>query len=292
MLKRLSTVYLYDTYFLIFFVYFKAGDMTCLLNVSAEDIALAEHEARSVVTSPFLLELFEPIGPGVDGDEVKMEPVNAAQSGKFENIPLLIGTVSEETRIFVYEAFKKTMGLETYLGLLILADPMKALKLLDKYPPVKSSDCRDTLQNLSTDLIFTCTARNVSRSLQTFGHSSIHLYIFNHPFSAKGAWYNFTFCEGHDCHGVELPFVFHTAHLGGFHLSPEEERLSTELISYWSNFAYTSNPNTGPHPVYLNWPNYYIKQTTIMHFKTPESELLDEYRKNFCDFWDDVGYFI
>ncbi|XP_045194483.2 cAMP-regulated D2 protein-like [Mercenaria mercenaria] len=154
--------------FIAEFVNCTGADITCLRTRSAADIALAEHEVRSVITSPFLLELFEPIGPWIDGDEVKMEPIDSAHKGQFQNIPILMGTLSEETRIFVYEAWKKPLRLQTYLGIVLLADPKKSLQILDKYPPNKSTDCRDTLQELATDLIFTCTARNVTQSLQTF----------------------------------------------------------------------------------------------------------------------------
>ena len=51
-------------------------------------------------------------------------------------------------------------------------------------------------------------------------------------------------------HGVELPYVFHTATLGGFHYTPHELVLSDTLINYWTNFARYGNPNgKGEHPV-------------------------------------------
>ena len=51
-------------------------------------------------------------------------------------------------------------------------------------------------------------------------------------------------------HAVELPYVFHTATLGGFHYTPDELVLSDTLINYWTNFARYGNPNgKGEHPV-------------------------------------------
>ncbi len=44
-------------------------------------------------------------------------------------------------------------------------------------------------------------------------------------------------------HAVELPYVFHTATLGGFHYTPDELVLSDTLINYWTNFARYGNPN-------------------------------------------------
>ena len=42
---------------------------------------------------------------------------------------------------------------------------------------------------------------------------------------------------------MELPYVFHTATLGGFHYTPDELVLSDTLINYWTNFAHYGNPN-------------------------------------------------
>ena len=46
-------------------------------------------------------------------------------------------------------------------------------------------------------------------------------------------------------HGVELPFVFHTATLAGFNYSQSELELTNHMVLYWTNFAHHSNPN-GP----------------------------------------------
>ena len=40
----------------------------------------------------------------------------------------------------------------------------------------------------------------------------MYLYWFDHAFEELGGWGpNYTYCEGHVCHGEELPFVFGTA---------------------------------------------------------------------------------
>ena len=46
-------------------------------------------------------------------------------------------------------------------------------------------------------------------------------------------------------HGVELPFVFHTATLAGFNYSQSELELTNHMVLYWTNFAHHGNPN-GP----------------------------------------------
>jgi carboxylesterase type B len=240
------------------------------------------------------LEFFEPIGPWIDGDEVKREPMESAHRGEFLNIPIMIGTLSEETRIYVYWVCRKKMSRDTFFAVLFLTNPLKVHEVMSKYSSMDTTDFRDVLVELSTDFIFTCTARNVTRSLQKLGHTAgMYTYIYNHALSFQG-WKNFSFCQGHVCHGSELPFLFHTPHLAGFNMTSEEEKLSSELIHYWTNFAYTSNPNEGPHAVDINWPAYHSNQIQewYMHFQTPNNEVLTQYRKGYCQFWNNIGYFV
>ena len=44
-------------------------------------------------------------------------------------------------------------------------------------------------------------------------------------------------------HGVELPFVFHTATLGGFNYTQAELLLTDDMVHYWTNFAHHGDPN-------------------------------------------------
>ena len=82
-------------------------------------------------------------------------------------------------------------------------------------------------------------------------------------------------CAGH---GVELPYVFHTAELSGFKYTAEELAMADLLVTYWTTFAHRGDPN----PVSVNssapyWPvyrqNYTTEMFASMKFKTPKSEV-------------------
>ncbi|XP_062600545.1 cAMP-regulated D2 protein-like [Saccostrea cucullata] len=264
-------------------------DLDCLNKYSADEIAEAQLQIRKYPSSLKLLEFFEPWVPYVDGVIIPSQPLEAFRKGLVINKPLMMGTVSEETRIFIYEAYNKSLPALEYSLALSLTFPKKALDVLQMYPPTVEPDQRDGLQIPATDFIFTCCTRNFTRNVLKQNGGLVWTYVYDHAFSFPG-WGKFTFCEGHVCHGSEIPFVFQSSKLGNFTITPDEVKLSNSLIAYWSNFAKTGNPNRGA-PVTLQWPIYEPSSLwPQMYFATPSNSVKSSYRKEFCDFWDSLGY--
>lgn len=50
-------------------------------------------------------------------------------------------------------------------------------------------------------------------------------------------------------HAAELQYQFDTGYFAGQELSPKQQRLSDQMIRYWTRFAHTGNPN-GPGTPY------------------------------------------
>lgn len=244
-------------------------------------------ESRRKPTSLKVLEFFEPLGPFVDGKIVPYEPVDAIQNNRIRKVPTMIGTVSEEARIFVYEAWGKVLNPEEYIAVLFATYPSHLDAMLQKYPTSKTGDNRDILTKLGTDFIFTCAARNMSRNFVKNGQD-VYRYVFSKSFSFNG-WGNFSYCDGHVCHGEEIAYVFHSADQSGFNFKTDEEDLSNQMIAYWTNFAWTSDPNKGPNAVKLQWPKY-DSMSKNMNFLTPNNAIVDSYNSELCDFWDSIGY--
>ncbi|XP_012940968.1 cAMP-regulated D2 protein [Aplysia californica] len=355
------------------------ADLNCMRGKSAQEVAEAAYRTRKDVASAKFLELFEPYGPYVDGSEVKGQPVDMFTSGHFAKKPLILGTTREETVLYIYSSFNHSVDVQEFLVLIEAVRPSKGLEILEMYPPTGTPpDQREVLVNISTDLVFTCPTRNISRAVSTAAGAGTWLYLWDHAFSFPG-WGHVTYCEGRVCHGSELPYVFATAYKGNFSFTPEETVLSNNVISYWSNFAWNGDPNkprptalygdtNKPHPVVLvpdfrkdgkddikdthvhqlvirngkgnlgrevesqrvnagqvldkslrfhpkegnhdstfsgslpaedsasqeqlpNWPQFEPRSAwASMRFQTPESSIIQNYRKEFCDFWDSLGY--
>ncbi|RUS86115.1 hypothetical protein EGW08_006135 [Elysia chlorotica] len=285
-------------------------DIKCMRSKTAEEVAKASYMSRSSVASLKILEMFEPYGPYIDGKLVKGQPLDVITRGNFTTKPVMIGTTTEETVLYVYGAFNKTVHVQEYLALVAGLNPQSAPRILEQYPPsLYPSDQREVLVKLSTDLIFACSTRNLSRTLLAQGLNNAWLYVWDHALSFKG-WGPLTWCEGRVCHGSEIAFVFDSAHLANFSVSPEEEILSGDVIAYWTNFAWSGNPNysTPPKPEDLSsrasapqrklrlrednkWPAYSKSSNwTALRFKTPASELVQNYKGDDCGFWDTISY--
>jgi len=160
---------------------------------------------------------------------------------------------------------------------------------------ILGGDCRPVLTNLTTDYLFACPARNLSRIVSNqyaqFNNISLFLYSFQHVISFYQAWGpNFQMCRDAVCHASELPFVFHSATKGipSYNFTPSEEILSEELSANWGNFATNFDPNK-PLPVNPDWPPYDQSSEPYLLFSTPSSQEF-KYKEELCDFWDTIGY--
>jgi carboxylesterase type B len=101
----------------------------------------------------------------------------------------------------------------------------------------------------------------------------------------------YPFCEGKVCHGAELPILFHQS--GNATLNANENRLFNDMASYWTNFAWTGNPNNKPSFGGRNvptWPAFTPSVPQHMELWTERSFVVKEFNKVNCDMFDSVGY--
>ena len=74
------------------------------MNLTISDILQAQDQA-SAVPLPHLISFFMPWGPYIDGVELSDQPYNLFSDGKFTRVPIMIGDVGDEGRIFIYSEF-------------------------------------------------------------------------------------------------------------------------------------------------------------------------------------------
>jgi carboxylesterase type B len=73
-----------------------------------------------------------------------------------------------------------------------------------------------------------------------------------------------------------------------YNFSTGEADLSKRMVSYWTNFAKTGNPNS-PASVTPLWPLYSQTADQNMEFAIPPT-VQSGLRSAYCNFWDSVGY--
>ncbi|KAJ8269284.1 hypothetical protein COCON_G00118910 [Conger conger] len=275
-------------------------DLACLQALSPQDVLAAQIKAGSKIVNPFrFLEVFETWGPYIDGELIKEQAVTAFQKGHWQkDKPVLLGTTSEEGVAFVYGVFTEPVSILQCVVYTTAIFKQHALRILHKYLPLyQDPDHRTMLAQIVTDYIFLCPARKAARAAAASG-SSAWMYVFDHAATDLRVWRGLSFCYGHVCHGAELPFLFNSASVANFSLTPPETLLANRMLCLWGAFAHGADPTAGPEetrfcrgqrpPV---WPRY--EDTSgwlVMNFTLPPHPQAGT-RDHVCDFWDKLGIY-
>lgn len=255
--------------------------------------SLAETDIFHELTS--LLSLFEPWTPTVGSKLVPDQLLHLYQQGKVNHIPIINGVVSEDGRMFVYEALDTPVPPIEYAALAIaLFGDDVGPKVIKQYPvPAGVKDSRDTICHAVNDGIFHCPNWNASLSLPS---ASTWFYEFRHvmSFMGNGSFGGFSpACKGHVCHQEELVFVFYPSSsevlrmVGGTYTA-DEELLGQRMNSYWGDYSKNGIPGNGDPKQPLLWPPM-GSDAAMMEYDLKDTVRYNAYKKK-CAFWDQLGY--
>ncbi|CAF1093936.1 unnamed protein product [Adineta ricciae] len=254
------------------------GNIDCFRRASYKDIVAAQAVINNMLTSFKLLLFFEPWVPVIDNVLVHGQLLHMVQNTSFPLKELIVGTLSEEAVFFIYEGWGKPVTPATYTEVVLATFVENALKVLEHYPPDSVTDVRPLLSRIATQWVFACSNRVFSRKAASYS------YVFGYPLDFDG-WGNETYCNGHVCHGAELPFLFESAWTN---FTDAGRRVSQSMATYWTNFAKSQDPNE-PIRVDTQWPRLSSGNEKYMYFQDP-LQVRENYLKNDCDFWDNIGY--
>jgi para-nitrobenzyl esterase len=137
------------------------------------------------------------------------------------------------------------------------------------YPFASYPSGGEALGASGTDGIFSCPARNAVRSLSKFVPTYAYEFNDEHappPQSAFGGLLTFPLGA---FHAAELQYLF-SGNLFGLPtvptLSSAQQQLSDAMISYWTRFAKTGNPNSRGAPI---WSPYDSTADQFQSLLTP-----------------------
>jgi para-nitrobenzyl esterase len=223
----------------------------------------------------------------IDGTLLTQTPGAAFASGEFNKVPVIAGTNHDEWRIFVAEQYDATGNPiltepEYVMATDMLWGPAAFLVLLQPayaYVPPGGQ----VLGRSGTDGIFACSARNGDELLSNF--TTTYAYEFNDenaPPQPPPAGLSFPLGA---FHGAELQYLFDTGFF--FELNPAQVQLSDAMVSYWTNFAVSGDPNSPATPTWSPY-NSTADQFQSLIPPTPTVEATGEFSTDhLCDdFWN------
>ncbi|MBV2366670.1 carboxylesterase/lipase family protein [Streptomonospora nanhaiensis] len=195
-----------------------------------------------------------PFAPVVDGVLLTRRPIEALRAGEGADVDLLIGTTSEEYRLFLVPP-----GILPAIGADRLAAEARRLGLPEEAAAVYAEECGgtpgDAYSALCTDAVFRIPAYRALEARAAAGGRS-HAYEF--------AWRSPRFDGALGaCHALEIPFVFDNLGDGRTLAGPDApQELADAMHRAWIDFAVSGDPG---------WPRWNPTDRVFMRFDHPET---------------------
>jgi carboxylesterase type B len=222
--------------------------------------------------------------PTVDGDVVAQEPMHGFESGNFAGVPTMMGSLANESNMFVDAAFTNPIDKLEYDVAMELVFGKNASVIKQLYGPPPSQHDRIFMSQVVTDYLFYCPARHVARKMVQNDFNPF-VYYFDH-LSKNAAWFfNMTEkeCQQAVCHGDDLPFLFNSSYAwpkGSKGFSNAELALVGEIQGNWTTFAMGGIP----------W-DYFSDGEFIRNETVPVgSPMAKRFKYDKCDAFDLMGY--
>ncbi|HTQ26067.1 MAG TPA: carboxylesterase family protein [Candidatus Binataceae bacterium] len=263
---------------------------------------------RGVAASTIVLVEPSTIYPFVDGTILTQTPTAAFASGHFNRVPVISGGNHDEWRLFVADQYDATghpltdeadyeaavdalwSGFGPAFGPFIFTVlyPLANYPIVPPIPGDPNPSPGIALGASGTDGIFACPERNgvqlLAASVTTYAYefNDENAYLVFNEFPAP-LFPPIKFPLG-TAHFTEVPYLFDVFSTPS-NFTPEQQSLSESMISYWTTFAATGDPNSAGQPL---WSPYSVAtdefQSLVAPTPTVETTFDDEH---FCSaFWN------
>jgi para-nitrobenzyl esterase len=194
---------------------------------------------RALPASEIAAQPFNP-QPNVDGYVLRETPFEALAGGRANDVDLLVGSNSEEGLYFLSGRDVRADN----LGDVLSQDfPGFIVSLIGPRKPANDRAAREAFISFESNMRFGWNMWTWARLHAATGRRNTFYYRFAHtPAGQDGA-----------THGAEMPYIFD--HLGLYDApwTEDDRLLARRMISYWTNFAKTGDPNGEGLP---QWPAF------------------------------------
>jgi len=200
-------------------------------------------------------------GPILDGSIVFQTPQQALESGRWNQMPVLVGSTSADLG-FPPEGDKDA---------LFARFGANAQRAREAYDPDGDAPLERVRALLAMDQTMSEPPRFMSRQVSAQGFPA-YFYRFSYVAqSMRAQW-----ADGAP-HASELPFVFNTVNARyGDALAEADRRTAQAANRYWSNFAKTGNPNHPDASGLHEWPGHDESGNIVLDFALEGAKALPD----------------
>ncbi|TDU82212.1 para-nitrobenzyl esterase [Kribbella voronezhensis] len=206
-----------------------------------------------------------------------LSPAKAMKAGLFHRVPVLSGNNHDEATPWV-NAFNGGVLTDADYPKLVTAmvGAKDAAKVQREYPLAQYGSTAVAWGVLTTDRIWSCT--QVANDQQAARRVPVYAYEFadkHSPISQPGFGAS---------HATELPYLFS---LGGhdFPMTDGQQRLSEQMIDYWTAFARTGNPNGPDRPHWAPAGKHAVTGLSLAPAEQGGIKKVDLSAEHHCTFW-------
>jgi para-nitrobenzyl esterase len=225
--------------------------------------------------------------PVIDGTLLTMPYDEAFRTGQFNRVPVINGTNLNELRWGVGQSYLGGSA-ETpadYLLYLSSTYGPNAAAVLARYPLAAYADPGEALAAVETDAGVSCASPILDKWLSSY----VPTYAYEFHVAKPPIYLPPIAFPWGASHTTEIQFLFPGYHGGEglkHALNRAETVLSYEMVSYWTTFARTGQPDSA---AVTRWPKYRPGEQDIQFLDAPLPTTSVQFSaEHHCDFWNAV----
>ncbi|MBV8966035.1 MAG: carboxylesterase family protein [Mycobacteriaceae bacterium] len=218
-------------------------------------------------------------GPISGTPTLPVDPMSAIANGTAARVPVLIGATHDEYTLIAALQFLRRGNMPDYSGELADAFGADSARIAAQYPVTRYGNSASAYAAVVTDEGFSCAANKMADGLSK--NARAYGYEFNdRDAPAPAALRTVPFPVGAS-HSLELRYLFDIG--GAPPLNAAQQKLSDQMIGYWTGFVATGAPRADGAP---DWPAFNGSSGPWMSLDVPDVRTFDQFAdEHQCAFW-------